>query len=357
MASSSGSASTTGQIRISGSTGSGWLYRNGEPSSRDAWNPATSATAAGAAESHSYCPPAWMYASASPRSTAAAFAPAEPSGSSVTLISSPSRSRKAGGLVRLTTTRSRAPGPAAPLAGGAAGGAVVASTWPWAGSATAPAVSAPRSQSATWTAQSVRPGSPNSLVPSSGSTIHTRSAASRARSSRPSSDSTASPGRRAASPATRNSCESRSPALRRPAGSPPSARRSSSSLPACSASSAARRSSSDVIRRGSLTMATRGGNAWLDYRSLIGARALEHCRPGLPEDLQVEGQRPVLHVTQVKPDRLVPGKIRPSADLPQPGDPRLDDEPAPHVAAVAGGFRGYRRPGADERHVPLEHVP
>src|SRR5262244_749765 len=143
MASSSGSASTTGQIRISGSTGSGWLYRSAEPSSRDAWNPAASATAAGAAESHSYCPPAWMYASASPRITAAAFAPAEPSGSSVTLISSPSRSRKAGGLVRLTTTRSRAPGPAAPLAGGAAGGAVVASTWPWAGSATAPAVSAP----------------------------------------------------------------------------------------------------------------------------------------------------------------------------------------------------------------------
>ena len=106
MASSSDSASTTGHIRISGSIGSGWLYRNAEPSSRDAWNPAASATAAGAAESHSYCPPAWMYASASPSMTAAAFAPAEPSGTSVTLISSPSRSRKAGGLVRLTTTRS-----------------------------------------------------------------------------------------------------------------------------------------------------------------------------------------------------------------------------------------------------------
>src|SRR5215469_5753418 len=248
MASSSDSASTAGQIRISGSIGSGWLYCNAAPSSRDAWNPAASATAAGAAESHSYCPPAWIYASASPSMTAAASAPAEPSGTNVTLIASPSRSRKAGGLVRLTTTRSGLP---ASRAGGIAGGAVVASTWPWAGSATAPAVSAPRSQSATWTAQSVRPGSPNSLVPSSGSTIHTRPAASRAMSSRPSSDRTASPGLRAASSAARNSCESRSPALRRSPGSPPWARRSSSSAPACSASSAARRSSS-VIQGGSI---------------------------------------------------------------------------------------------------------
>src|SRR5215471_7263026 len=181
----------------------------------------------------------------------AAFAPAEPSGISVTLISLLSRSRKAGGRVRLTTTRSLPPGPADPFTGGTTGGAVVAITSPWAGSATAPAVSAPRSQSATWTAQSVRPGSPNSLVPSSGSTIHTRSAASRAMSSRPSSDRTASPGLRAASSAARNSCESRSPALRRSPGSPPWARRSSSSAPACSASSAARRSSS-VIQGGSI---------------------------------------------------------------------------------------------------------
>ena len=77
---------------------------------------------------------------------------------------------------------------------GAAGSAVLR-TWPWAGSATAPAVSSPRSHSATCTAQSVRPGSPNSLVPSSGSTIQTRLADSRAGSSAPSSDSTASPGR------------------------------------------------------------------------------------------------------------------------------------------------------------------
>ena len=48
--------------------------------------------------------------------------------------------------------------------------------------------------SATCTAQSVRPSSPNSRVPSSGSTIHTRSAPSRTGSSAASSDSTASSG-------------------------------------------------------------------------------------------------------------------------------------------------------------------
>src|SRR5262252_3616149 len=63
--------------------------------------------------------------------------------------------------------------------------------------------------------------------------------------------------------------------------------------------------------------------AWLQalagHRGLVGARAVEHCRPGLPEDLQVEGQRPVFDVTHVKPDRLVPGQVRAPADLPQTG--------------------------------------
>ena len=80
--------------------------------------------------------------------TAAAFAPAEPIGTSVTPVSSRSRSRKAGGRVRLTTIRSPSI-PESPFSVGTLGGAAVDSTWPWAGSATAPAVSSPRSQSAT----------------------------------------------------------------------------------------------------------------------------------------------------------------------------------------------------------------
>ena len=43
------------------------------------WRPADAATAAGAAESHSYMPPWWAYTSAWPMTTAIAFAPAEPS--------------------------------------------------------------------------------------------------------------------------------------------------------------------------------------------------------------------------------------------------------------------------------------
>ena len=78
---------------------------------------------------------------------------------------------------------------------GTAGGGSVASVSSIAGNATAPAVSAPLSQRATCTAQSLRRGSPYSRVPSSGSTIHTRSWRCRRGSSAPSSDSRASSGR------------------------------------------------------------------------------------------------------------------------------------------------------------------
>ena len=47
------------QTTRSGDHGSGWLYTSGEPSSRVATSPAARATATGAAESHSYWPPAW----------------------------------------------------------------------------------------------------------------------------------------------------------------------------------------------------------------------------------------------------------------------------------------------------------
>ena len=63
----------------------------------------------------------------------------------------------------------------------------------------------------------------------------------------PSSDSTASAGRCAASSAVRNSCESLSPAFRNTSGSPPRARRSRSSSPARSARSRASAWSSAVV--------------------------------------------------------------------------------------------------------------
>src|SRR5580693_6951998 len=130
-----------------------------------------------------------------------------------------------GGLVRLTRRRS--------VPGGEAGvftGSAVDRTLSWAGSATAPADSSPRSHNATCTAQSVRPGSPNSLVPSSGSTIQTRSADNRSALSLPSSDKIASAGRSRASSLARNSCANRSPALRRSSPDRDGSARSSSSL-------------------------------------------------------------------------------------------------------------------------------
>ena len=62
------------------------------------------------------------------------------------------------------------------LLGGTYGGSAVLKVSPSAGWATAPAVRSPRDHSATCTAQSSRGGSENSRVPSSGSTIQTRSA-------------------------------------------------------------------------------------------------------------------------------------------------------------------------------------
>src|SRR2546430_167398 len=67
--------------------------------------------------------------------------------------------------------------------------------------------------------------------------------------------------------------------------------------------------------------------------------------PGLPENLQVEGEGPVFHITQVQPDGLVPGQVRPAVDLPETGDARLDRQPAPHVALYLTGPAGDHVPG------------
>src|SRR5215831_17670331 len=290
--------------------------------------------------------------------TAAAFAPAEPSGISVAPMSWATRAANDGGRLRLTTIRSgwaNAGPPAWPVRGGAGGSAVLRTRFR-AGSATAPAVSSPRSHSATCTAQSLRPGSPYSLVPSSGSTIHTRSAASRAGSSRPSSERMASPGQRLASCADRNSWELASPALRNLSGSPPAARRASRRWPAASARSRAVLWSSARIGLAPLPGDGPAGEAHIGPHRLVSAGTVGNRRESLPEDLQVKGEGPVLHVTQVEPFRLVPGQIRPTADLPQAGDARLDRQPAPHMVPVLRHLDGQRRAGPDQRHVAEQDV-
>ena len=114
------------------------------------------------------------------------FAPALPSLYASQSKCSATRTAAYGARLREVTRRGL-PG----VRSGTTGAGCVPNTVVMLGSDTAPATSSPRSHNAICTAQSARP-SPYSLVPSSGSTIHTRSAAKRRRSSEPSSDNTES---------------------------------------------------------------------------------------------------------------------------------------------------------------------
>jgi Transposase IS116/IS110/IS902 family len=42
---------------------------------------------------------------------------------------------------------------------------------------------------------------------------------------------------------------------------------------------------------------------------LVGAVTVNDGGPGFPQDLQVEGERPVFHVTNVEPDCLIPSQV------------------------------------------------
>ena len=110
------------------------------------------------------------------RTTDITFTPAEPIGTISASSSSARPGVNDGGRLRETAIRKRSE-----VRSGTTGGRPVLNVSPITGWATAPAVSSPesgpvRSQSATCTAQSSRGGSENSRVPSSGSTIQTRSA-------------------------------------------------------------------------------------------------------------------------------------------------------------------------------------
>ena len=70
----------------------------------------------------------------------------------------------------------------------------------------------------------------------------------------------------------------------------------------------------------------------------------DHCER-LPENLQVERERPVLHVPEVQAHGLVPGQVGAAAHLPQAGEARLDHEAAPNVVGVLRRLVGQRGPG------------
>ena len=219
-----------------------------------------------------------------------------------------------------------------------------------AGSATAPATSlcgaVPcRPQSATCTAQSARPSSANSRVPSSGSTIQTRSAVSRSTSSRPpgtasSSDSTASAGRQRASSVAEQLV--RQLVAGGLAGRP--GRRSPARRAVRSSSSPARPAS----QRGEGAVDDRRSQCHQYAPELRAQTAVE----GAQQDHQVQRERPVLHVAQVQPDRLLPRQVGPAGHLPQPGHAGLDREPAAHVVGVRRDLLRQRRPRPDQRHLP-----
>src|SRR3984957_14337087 len=56
---------------------------------------------------------------------------------------------------------------------------------------------------------------------------------------------------------------------------------------------------------------------------------------GLPHDLQVQNQRPVLDVAEVEPDRFLPREVGAPAYLPEAGQAGLDGQPARHVVLSA----------------------
>ena len=116
-----GSASSRRQMSRWGCQGSDLFHSSSLPSTPDTCSPAARATAAGAAESHSYWPPAWAYTSASPRTTAMALAPAEPIGMSSAPRDSAASNVAGCGRLRLTTKRTAAPS----SAGGSTGGDAV----------------------------------------------------------------------------------------------------------------------------------------------------------------------------------------------------------------------------------------
>ena len=134
-------------------------------------SPAAAATPTGAAESHSYCPPPCAYTSASPSTTAIVFAPAEPIGTSSASSTSARYSATAAGACA-----TRAAGPCRCGGASAGGGAPVESTLACAGQRDRGALGVPLEHERDVHGPVGCGRSPHSRVPSSGSTIHTRSA-------------------------------------------------------------------------------------------------------------------------------------------------------------------------------------
>ena len=91
---------------------------------------------------------------------------------------------------------------------------------------------------------------------------------------------------------------------------------------------------------------------------LLCARADEHGGDGADQDFQIEPQRPVVNVFEVKPHPVLEiGNLIAAADLPETGQPGLDAE----AAAVGQIFKTLhfvhrQRARTDQAHFGAEHV-
>src|SRR4051794_38432049 len=72
----------------------------------------------------------------------------------------------------------------------------------------------------------------------------------------------------------------------------------------------------------------------------VSSPTVDHSAQRFPEDQGVEGEVPVLYVAQVEPDGLFPRQVTAAADLPEAGEPRLDQQSTLRIPPVDGDFLG-----------------
>src|SRR5437870_4258073 len=104
---------------------------------------------------------------------------------------------------------------------------------------------------------------------------------------------------------------------------------------------------------------TRFGPLWADSCRflLVRAAASKEGERSLRQHVEVERERPVLDIEEVVADVVRERELVAAVDLPQPGDPGLDLEPALDPLVVTLGLVGKRRTRANEAHVAAHHVP
>src|SRR3954454_9503458 len=88
----------------------------------------------------------------------------------------------------------------------------------------------------------------------------------------------------------------------------------------------------------------------------VRTRAAHDGAHGLPEDHQVERERPDLDVADVDAHRLVPREVAAAADLPEAADAALAQQAPGHVEAVLLDLAGDVWTRTDEAHAAAQHV-